>query len=683
MFIKGTLFYCFIIAIFSILFIYSKSYLILAFSILIILFVSIRINKKLSLFMVAIFVFFSFYKVNTFFELSENYIEDSFVVNEAKENYIIVSNNDINYLVYVDEGYNRKDKVYIQGDILLIEKDLDIDVFEFKDYLNNKRVFYKINPHYIETISTNNALNDTIIKKLTSYLKNESYSMTMMLLFNDKNIDKQSYDNLKQINAVHLFVVSGFHVSFLYSFICKLFKNKKIGLLIANIISFIYIYLLNFSISAFRAFISTFLYKLFPSKLNKTDCISISGLILLLIEPLNIYNYSFIMSFLITFAISFVSILLKKKSKLFQTIVISLFAFLVMIPIQLILNYEINVLSMISNIFLSYVVMVLFFLCIIGVLISPLNGNVFSYIYSLFNKAIDYLSTLNTSIVFGSLKPWMIVVYYFLIIISLLLLERKKIKISAFSLSLVFVFLIALYFKSFLCPFQKVTFLNVNQGDCIIIQDSFSDKVMLIDTGGNINYDIASKKIMPYLSYQGIRKIDIVVISHDDYDHNGALTQLINMITIKSIISNNAIDFVDLGKIHLENINHFYSQSSDKNDSSIVLYGNIGGSNFLFTGDISSKIEEKIILNYPSLNVDILKVAHHGSKYSTSDEFVKAIKPSYGIISVGKYNLYDHPSDSVLQTLNENNVVVYTTDNHGTIRFVFKNDELLFIETAK
>lgn len=281
------------------------------------------------------------------------------------------------------------------------------------------------------------------------------------------------------------------------------------------------------------------------------------------------------------------------------------------------------------------------------------------------------------------MKTWMIVIYYVLIAVFLLLLEKKKKKSLLINSLFIFLSLTILYFKNYINPYQKVTFLNVYQGDCIIIQDSFSDDVMLIDTGGLLNYDIASKKIIPYLQYNGIKNIDIVVITHDDFDHNGALNQLVSLIDVEQIITDNNFESIDFGKIQLININSFYDETSDKNDTSIVLYGNIGGYDFLFAADISSKIEKKIINKYETLNVDILKVAHHGSKSSTCNEFILHTSPEYGIISVGENNYYGHPNENVIETLTNNNVIVYRTDQDGTIRFIIKNDKTLFVETAK
>ena len=150
-------------------------------------------------------------------------------------------------------------------------------------------------------------------------------------------------ENLKEINAVHLFVVSGFHISFIYSIINKLIKTKKI---ISNIISLLiccfYVYLLNFSISALRAVLTIGISTFFKDKLNALDSLSISGILILLIEPLNVFNYSFIMSFLLTFTIIICNKILKRYNKVFQMLLISLVCFLVMFPIQLSLNYEVN-----------------------------------------------------------------------------------------------------------------------------------------------------------------------------------------------------------------------------------------------------------------------------------------------------------------------------------------------------
>ncbi|MDD4123559.1 MAG: MBL fold metallo-hydrolase, partial [Bacilli bacterium] len=100
---------------------------------------------------------------------------------------------------------------------------------------------------------------------------------------------------------------------------------------------------------------------------------------------------------------------------------------------------------------------------------------------------------------------------------------------------------------------------------------------------------------------------------------------------------------------------------------------------YLFTGDISSIVEKNIIKEYPDLRIDVLKISHHGSKTSTSEEFLKSIKPTLAIISVGKNNYYGHPNFEVLVRLYRNNIKYYRTDLQGTIIVTKMNDYILKI----
>ena len=681
--IKGLLFYSFLNIILSIYFINTKNYYVFIAEAIILFVVFRKYGVKSVIMLIMIFGFFCFYRINSKPYVESQQTQEIYEIKEAKPKYLIVKKDNIDYLAYLDNQesvYDKQDQIEIKGYVKEIESDLDIDVFDFKDYLNNKRIYYQIdNPVVVEHISSSK-LSSTIVNKITSRLEGDSYKMTKMLLFNDKYADIDSYDNLKSINALHLFVVSGFHISFFFSLLTKLFRKQEIvGFVIASIICTFYVFLLDFSISSTRALVSLISFRLLNKYLNKIDCVALPGIIFLLIEPLNIYNYSFILSFLMSIIISMSNSFLNKQNKIIQVFLLSLICFISMIPIQLIFNYKVNFISLLSNILLSYVVMVIFVLCIVGMIISFLNGNVFSFVYSYFNVLVAKIANIKSTITFGSISFLLVCLFYLLLFVFLYLLTKSKYKGAAISFMSIVGFMVCLYNRSYFNINQQVTFLNVYQGDCTIIQDSFSSKVMLIDTGGLQNYDIASKKIMPYLEYHGIRKIDTVVITHDDFDHNGALDSLINLIPIDNIIQDNKTKEVILGKISLTNVNHYFTDSSSDNDKSIVLYGKIGTLNYIFTGDASSKIEKEIIKE--NIDVDVLKVGHHGSKSSTCEQFVKEITPKYGIISVGK-NYYGHPNKEVLDILDKYDVKTYRTDINGTIRFKDNKITKLIIETA-
>ena len=264
----------------------------------------------------------------------------------------------------------------------------------------------------------------------------------------------------------------------------------------------------------------------------------------------------------------------------------------------------------------------------------------------------------------------------------LIYLEKNKIKQS---LSIIFAYIFLLFFqynKNSFINYEQVTFLDVYQGDCTIIENKYNEGVIFIDTGGLKNYDLVEKRIMPFLDYKGIKTIDTVIISHHDYDHMGALENLIKKIPIKHIISDVNIDNFKIGNISFYNLNKFSNKYDDENNKSLVLFTKIANMKFLFTGDIDKNLEEDIIYNYPNLKIDVLKVAHHGSNSSTSENFIKTIKPSFAVISVGKNNYYSHPNIEVLNTLKKYNVYYLRTDENGSIFLTYRNNKY-YLQTAK
>src|SRR5699024_785096 len=112
---------------------------------------------------------------------------------------------------------------------------------------------------------------------------------------------------------------------------------------------------------------------------------------------------------------------------------------------------------------------------------------------------------------------------------------------------------------------------------------------------------------------------------------------------------------------------------NDPNEDSLVLYSHLGGKDWLFTGDIGKNTERQILTKYPNLQFDILKVAHHGSDTSSDPSFVTQTKPEVALISVGETNTYGHPSSDVLQTLLDEDTIIYRSDEHGAVQYIFKD----------
>ncbi|MBR6949078.1 MAG: MBL fold metallo-hydrolase, partial [Bacilli bacterium] len=229
-----------------------------------------------------------------------------------------------------------------------------------------------------------------------------------------------------------------------------------------------------------------------------------------------------------------------------------------------------------------------------------------------------------------------------------------------------------------------VYFLDVNQGDsCLVISANRKD-VIMIDTGGMDNYSV-SDNVISFLYSLGIDKIDLLILSHGDKDHAGEITNLLKNIDIEhlklnkgelseyELIARNNISLspYETKNMYLTYLN--YKEYDNENDNSVLTYIKINGVNILSMGDASYTVENDLINKY-KINVDILKVSHHGSKTSSDSYFINSINPKYSVISVGKNNKYGHPNKEVLENLK--NTEIYRTDLDGSIMFKIKNGKI-------
>jgi competence protein ComEC len=233
----------------------------------------------------------------------------------------------------------------------------------------------------------------------------------------------------------------------------------------------------------------------------------------------------------------------------------------------------------------------------------------------------------------------------------------------------------------------KVHFINVGQADSILIQQGSSS--MLIDAGNNGD----SETVKNYISNQGITKLDYVIGTHPHEDHLGGLDYVINNFQIGNIympkVTSTTKTFEDvvnsiqakgmqvtipvpgysfkLGEVDCKILAPNSSSYEDVNNYSIVIKVTFGNNTFMFDGDAKQLSETEMLNKGFDVKADVLKVAHHGSSSSTSDEFLKKVNPKYAVISVGKDNDYGHPHKETMDRLKDSGITVYRTDECGTI----------------
>ncbi len=241
----------------------------------------------------------------------------------------------------------------------------------------------------------------------------------------------------------------------------------------------------------------------------------------------------------------------------------------------------------------------------------------------------------------------------------------------------------------------KVVFFDVSQGDSIFIETEQGHQILVDGGPGNSVLESLEGHMSPF-----DKSLDMIILTHADKDHLGGLIgvlktyevdafvwtgvesdsslydELKELLKEERVIVVDAFDKILVDDVVLEIYNPL-REAKDLNDTSIVFKLIHNNSKFLLTGDLSSNFEDDLMQNF-DLESDVLKVGHHGSKYSTSEGFLKAVSPKCAVISVGE-NSYGHPADRVLDLLEENKVKILRTDTNGDIVF-YSNEKGLFLE---
>jgi len=305
---------------------------------------------------------------------------------------------------------------------------------------------------------------------------------------------------------------------------------------------------------------------------------------------------------------------------------------------------EINLIYILIFKYLKYLRVLFFFICILF-LIFPIFSNVFVTLINSYTKLNDILSISLR----GQITLTGIIIYF--LIINILNIKNYNIK---------FIVYIIILLCPINLPYFTIKYINVGQGDAILINDVLKNKNILIDTGSKYNYS----KLKTQLFKNSIYKIDYLIITHDDEDHCGNIDNLKKDFIIEEIIYEG--HDIDLLKGKLEYL--YLGEYDNDNDNSLVYILNINDIKFLFTGDISKNIELKLLKEYGPLNIDFLKVSHHGSDSASGDYFVSKINAKYAIISTsGQYN---HPAKEVVDILNKYNVKILNTKYEGNISII-------------
>ena len=610
------------------------------------------------------------------------------------------------------KDYQLGDKVEVNGTFNKPNNNTVFNLFNYHKYLETKKIYYLMDISSIKKIANNKNIFYKIInlidKRINTY-KSKKYLKAFILGKTDL-LDDDIKTNYQELGVSHLLAISGMHISLFSGIILFLLKKCHIG---GNISYFITILFLLFYMkltgntsSVSRAVILFMLLtfnKMFNFKLStlKIWCFTFS--IIIFKNPYSLVDVGFQFSFTVSFYLILLQKNLTSNNYFIGLLKISFVSLLVSLPISIYYFYQVNFLSIIWNlIFVPLVSIIIFPLSLITFIIPYFDA----LLYLLINIMESIAGVCNSikmfQFIFG--KPSLIWIFLYYLIITLWL--YKKYFVFKYVLIGLLVFQ---YFKLLIIPNNFFMMIDVGQGDSLLIH--YNNVSILIDTGGKVSYQkekwqerktksIADSKLIPLLKSYGIRKINYLVTTHGDYDHMGEAINLVNNFKVDNVIFNCG-EYQDLEKelikvlekkkikyyscikeLNIDSSKLYFLQTKkydNENDNSNVIYTEFGNYRFLFMGDAGKEKEKDILDKYNLSNIDVLKVGHHGSKTSSSTNFISSINPKYSLISVGKNNRYGHPNKEVINNLK--NTKIYRTDQDGSIMFKIKNNKLK-IETC-
>lgn len=546
----------------------------------------------------------------------------------------------------------------------------------------------------------------------------EASILSAMLLGDRTQLDDEIRELYQNNGIIHILSISGLHITLIGMGLYRLLRRTGCPVAMAAVMggSLLVLYgsMTGMGVSAKRA-IGMYLIRMLGELLGRTyDMLTSLGLMALLLlvqNPLYLGHSGFLLSFGSVCGIGLVMPALKGEGrapgpaeKLRAAILPGISVTLFTLPVQLYFYYEIPVYSVFLNLLvLPFMGAVM----ITGMLVMLVPGMAFlgrldililggyEGLCRLFNRLPGHIWNP------GAPGLWQIALYYVLLVCCVFLLHKGMKKRYSVILLAVGIWLLGLHIPGQL----NIAFLDVGQGDCICVETK--REVYLFDCGSSSIKNVGEQILIPYLKHQGIRKIDAIFVSHPDTDHVSGILELLEAaqkeeITVERLIlpdllpqtreeafaeilstrgafaKETAVGYMgagarwDSGRVHFSCLHPSAGSAlTDANEYSQCFFVEYGSFSMLLTGDVEGEGEEEllqVIKQNGISDITLLKVAHHGSRYSTPEELLTCLKPRIAVISCGRMNSYGHPHEELLERLRSVDCLIYQTQSAGAIR---------------
>lgn len=637
----------------------------------------------------------------------------------------------LSYKITTEEEQQKLKKLHY-GQFISVSANVEIpsvnrnrNQFNYQSYLKNQNVHYILR---VSNLTITNQFSPSFLMrlqnirlKIITYLT-EKISPTispycLALISGEKSgFSPEMYEVYQQMGVVHLLAISGLHVNLLigaiYFLLLKFGITRERAITCLLVFLPFYVILTGANPPVIRAATMTALLLLsekYATKWSSFSAICLSFILFFLLQPYVVKEVGFQLSYAVSFGIilSSTQILTKQQNAFTKSLAISFISTIMSSVVMMYHFYSFSWVGIFFNlIYVPIFTIIILPGCLTVFVLSFFPTEIFHFpeaVLTFFIQLVEKLTYIfakipHQTIVTGRPNTVILVLIIITIIIFFSQWQKKK---FPFWIFICFCFLC--YFASFNFS-GKVSFIDVGQGDSILIQLPYNQGNYLIDTGGQLPFEkeawakkrkpftIGGSTLTPVLKSKGISSLDKVIITHSDADHMEGLDDLQKNITINELIYAKGAENKPIMKEALAAMpkvkqtiilagakwqigeNSFECLYPDKageggNDDSIVLKAVLDGEIWLFTGDLEAN-GEKGISEQP-IKADILKVGHHGSKTSSSKEFIQKVKPTFAVISCGLNNRFGHPHVETINTLEKAGVTILRTDVQGEIIYTF------------
>lgn len=537
---------------------------------------------------------------------------------QVSSSYAVLKSGNQKVIVYTKEPLFFDASYTVTPEFKRVDESFHSYGFSYSHWLNSQGIYYAVDESFITLKKENISIRRWIQKKINTIEDVSIQSLLNKSLLNIKDTKENSW--MKEAGFSYISILFVFHV------ICKYFMSEKKKDVVLSVITILLLIVYRFPM----ILVENLLFRVsryFP--LSRQKSASLITMFIMFCYPSEITSASFLIPSLYHYSFLFNE---HKKGILFLLISI----------LQSILFQTINPMRSFLyslNMFLHG----FFFLFSLVRFFTPVD------FVSLIASALQLFNTLmNAFSLKGSIAGAGCILY--ILVVSMF---HHKVKAA---IVLLYIFQMTGLFH----PCMEMTMINIGQGDAILIRAPLNSDNILIDTGKPSAYNA----LKTYLDAKSIYVINTLIITHNDNDHSGNKTNIQKDFAVKQCIETHQTT-IQSSIFTLQDINEI--QSEDENDSSIVNVVNFNGKQVCLMGDASDKTEEKIIHKYPTLSCDILKLGHHGSATSSSDQFLDVVRPETALISSGAYRIYHHPSEETIQKLLKRHIPYFDTKTSGDI----------------